>query len=117
MMTSTVATIIQAVSPLFAVGAGAAAGAAAAGAAAAAAGAASGAGADTAGAAAAGAEAAGAEAAGLAASCAAAFRPALIAQTTATPASHFVIVLLISIPLKVLRCRFHRYEYGRPAPG
>src|SRR5471032_3014501 len=110
MMTRMVETIIQAVSPLFGTGAAAgaagaaSAGAAAAGAAAGAAATGAASGADAAGAAA---EATGAEAAGLASS---ACTGADSANRMDTPASNVVIVFFIKLPLKELRCRFHRYE-------
>lgn len=108
-------TIMKPVSPLFGTGAaaGAAAGAGAAAVAAAGAGAAAGGTAN-------GATSGVATAAVVAAATGSVFAGAsakLGAETPnanrqATPASNFVIFLRINIPLRALRCRFHRYGFG-----
>ena len=110
-ITSKVLIIMKLVSPLLATGT--AAGAAAAGAAAAAAGAAA------AGAVASGTGVtAGAATAEVVAASVLAGASAKLGVATpnahrqAIPASNFVIFLRIDIPLRALRCRFHRYGYG-----
>ena len=104
-ITSKVLIIMKLVSPLLATGA--ATGAAAAGAGAAAAGAASGTGVT------AGAATAVVVAASVLAGASAKLGVAMPnAHRQAIPASNFVIFLCINIPLRALRCRFHRYGCG-----